>query len=138
MRGKIKIAACLSSKSIEWSTPQEFFNELNEEFHFNLDPCSTDKNAKCKKHFTIKDDGLSKDWGGIEYSVILPMAKKDNRAKKVVATRSHLAVTLFFPVFSFLPVICLRYFPFSSIAGSLNGLRSEPAFSSISSIVVYL
>ena len=64
MKEKIKIAAFLSSKSIEWSTPQEFFNELNEEFHFNLDPCSTDKNAKCKKHFTIKDDGLSKDWGG--------------------------------------------------------------------------
>ena len=77
MKEKIKIAAFLSSKSIEWSTPQEFFNELNEEFHFNLDPCSTDKNAKCKKHFTIKDDGLSKDWGGgKEYSVILPMAKK--------------------------------------------------------------
>ena len=76
MKEKIKIAACLSSKSIEWSTPQEFFNELNEEFHFNLDPCSTDKNAKCKKHFTIKDDGLSKDWGGKEYSVILPMEKK--------------------------------------------------------------
>ena len=76
MKEKIKIAACLSSKSIEWSTPQEFFNELNEEFHFNLDPCSTDKNAKCKKHFTIKDDGLSKDWGGYRVFCNPPYGKE--------------------------------------------------------------
>ncbi len=51
-----------SSKSNEWETPQELFDALNREFHFTLDPCSTDENAKCKKHFTIDDDGLSKDW----------------------------------------------------------------------------
>lgn len=47
-----------------WSTPQEFFNKLNEEFNFNLDPCSTHENAKCKKHFTIVEDGLKQDWEG--------------------------------------------------------------------------
>ena len=51
-----------SSKSNEWDTPQKLFNELNEEFNFTLDPCATDENAKCNKHFTIEDDGLSKDW----------------------------------------------------------------------------
>lgn len=53
-----------SSKSNEWSTPPSFFNEVNKEFNFNLDPCSTDENHKCDKYYTIKDDGLSKDWSG--------------------------------------------------------------------------
>ena len=51
-----------SSKSNEWATPQNLFDELNDEFNFTLDPCATDENAKCSKHFTIEDDGLSKDW----------------------------------------------------------------------------
>lgn len=53
-----------SSASVEWETPQAFFDALNDEFHFTLDPCSTDENAKCAKHYTRKDDGLSKDWTG--------------------------------------------------------------------------
>jgi len=54
--------AMVSSKSNEWSTPWDFFNELNEEFHFTLDPCCTHENAKCKKHFTIDENGLDQDW----------------------------------------------------------------------------
>ena len=52
----------LSSNSNEWGTPVEFFNELNKEFQFTLDPCATKDNAKCKKYYTQSDDGLSKDW----------------------------------------------------------------------------
>ena len=51
-----------SSDSSEWETPQELFEELDQEFHFTLDPCSTDDNAKCKKHYTINEDGLMQDW----------------------------------------------------------------------------
>jgi site-specific DNA-methyltransferase (adenine-specific) len=51
-----------SSKTPEWATPQSLFDELNNEFHFTLDPCSTDANAKCEKHYTIADDGLSHSW----------------------------------------------------------------------------
>lgn len=51
-----------SSKSNEWTTPQHLFDELNQEFNFTLDPCATEENAKCSKHFAIEDDGLSKDW----------------------------------------------------------------------------
>lgn len=43
---------------------QEFFDELNKEFGFSLDPASTFENKKCEKHFTKKEDGLTKDWGG--------------------------------------------------------------------------
>lgn len=53
-----------SSATDEWETPQEFFDTLNAEFHFTLDPCSTDENAKCAKHFTRQDDGLKQDWTG--------------------------------------------------------------------------
>ncbi|MBR8679389.1 DNA N-6-adenine-methyltransferase [Lactococcus lactis] len=52
-----------SSKTDLWSTPWNFFENLNDEFHFTLDPCSTHENAKCYKHFTIEEDGLLQDWG---------------------------------------------------------------------------
>jgi len=51
-----------SSKSNEWSTPQEFFDSLDEEFNFTLDPCCTKETAKCKKYYTIEDDGLKQSW----------------------------------------------------------------------------
>lgn len=51
-----------NSNSDEWETPQGLFDELDEEFHFTLDPCATKENAKCKKYYTKEDDGLSKSW----------------------------------------------------------------------------
>ena len=51
-----------TSNTSEWATPQDFFNKLNEEFHFTLDPCSNHENAKCKKHFTEEQDGLRQSW----------------------------------------------------------------------------
>lgn len=53
-----------SSKTPEWETPQDLFDKLNAVFRFSLDPCATKKNAKCKKFYTQKDDGLSKSWKG--------------------------------------------------------------------------
>ena len=53
-----------SSNSVEYETPQELFDSLNEEFHFTLDVCSTDLNAKCQKHYTKEQDGLAQDWSG--------------------------------------------------------------------------
>ena len=53
-----------SSKTDLWSTPQDFFDKLNEEFNFNLDPCSDGFNNKCEKYFTKEDDGLKQDWSG--------------------------------------------------------------------------
>lgn len=47
-----------------WCTPQPFFDELNKEFNFTLDPCATEKSAKCKKFYTANEDGLLQDWGG--------------------------------------------------------------------------
>lgn len=57
-------AALLSNKGNEWETPQEFFNKLDAEFHFTLDPASTHENAKCAKHYTAEENGLLQDWTG--------------------------------------------------------------------------
>ena len=46
------------------STPQHFFNRLNEVFHFTLDPCADDINKKCSLYYTKEEDGLTKNWGG--------------------------------------------------------------------------
>ena len=53
-----------SSKSCMWETPQDFFDKLNDEFHFSLDVCATPENAKCSNFFTEKVDGLKQNWGG--------------------------------------------------------------------------
>lgn len=60
----MKNEALFSSKSDEWETPQDFYNELNKEFAFTLDPCGTQENHKCKKFFTAEENGLLQDWGG--------------------------------------------------------------------------
>lgn len=53
-----------SSVTDEWYTPIDFYNKLNKEFNFNLDPCATDINHKCAKYFTKEDNGLLQSWGG--------------------------------------------------------------------------
>lgn len=53
-----------SSKTEEWYTPQDFFDALDVEFAFTLDPCATKENTKCTKFYTQEEDGLSKDWSG--------------------------------------------------------------------------
>lgn len=53
-----------SSKDETWTTPQDFFNNLNEEFHFTLDPCCLPHTAKCEKYYTPNENGLIQDWSG--------------------------------------------------------------------------
>ena len=61
--GKGRNAVHFSSKTCEWETPQEFFDEWNAEFGpFELDPCATSENAKCPKYYTKADDGLVQPW----------------------------------------------------------------------------
>lgn len=55
-------SALLSSKKMDWCTPQDFFDRLNEEFGFVLDAAATDKTAKCPLYYTPKTDGLSQSW----------------------------------------------------------------------------
>ena len=55
-----------SSKTNEWATPMGIYRQLDDEFHFNLDPCATVENHKCPMYFTKEQDGLSQNWGGTE------------------------------------------------------------------------
>lgn len=81
-----------SSDTAEWATPRDFFEKLDAEFHFDLDPCSTHENAKCERHFTLEDNGLEKNWGGRECSATLRMAEK-SASGFGSATRSHASRT---------------------------------------------
>lgn len=65
-----------SSKTDNWSTPQQVFDELNEEFHFNLDPCADSQNHKCDKFYTKEDNGLLQDWGGARFFCNPPYGKE--------------------------------------------------------------
>ena len=53
-----------SSKEEKWATPQDFFDKLNDEFHFTLDAAASPDNAKCVNYFTEEQDGLAQSWGG--------------------------------------------------------------------------
>lgn len=63
--------ALFSSATDEWETPQTLFDELDAEFHFDLDPCANDENHKCRTYYTAEQDGLAKNWGGAGYGAIL-------------------------------------------------------------------
>lgn len=59
-----RLQALFSSATDLWATPQDFFDKLNAEFHFTLDPCALPTNAKCCKYYTPDNDGLLQDWEG--------------------------------------------------------------------------
>ena len=95
MKGDLTMAqlnkALFSSTKEDWATPQDFFDKLNEEFHFDLDPCADAENAKCKEYFTKEENGLLKDWGGgalrLLQSTIRP--KNNGRMDPEVLRRSE-------------------------------------------------
>lgn len=57
-------SAAMTSNKDDWETPQKLFDELDLHYNFTLDPCSTHRNAKCEKHYTVEEDGLSRSWAG--------------------------------------------------------------------------
>ena len=71
--------ALMSSCRDDWETQKALFDELNAKFHFTLDPCSSDENAKCPKHYTLLNDGLTKDWGGEVVFCNPPYSKRANQ-----------------------------------------------------------
>lgn len=73
----------MEAETVEWVTPQRLFNELDAIHHFTLDAASTHENAKCKKHFTIAEDGLSQSWAG-ETVWLNPPYSKGARSGKVL------------------------------------------------------
>lgn len=80
--------SCLfSSATVEWATPQALFDELDAEFHFDLDPCCTHENAKCAEHFTKAEDGLSQNWGVKGCFAIRPTGENSRSGSRKRMTR---------------------------------------------------
>jgi hypothetical protein len=107
-----------SSNTDLWATPQDFFDTLDKEFHFNLDPCATAENAKCERYYTCEENGLSKNWGGIRYSAIRPTERKfQNGCVKLMKNLKNLEHSLlcFFPqgptrlIFTIISIIRRRF-----------------------------
>ena len=48
------------SKSDKWQTPKDFYDKLNDEFHFNFDPCPIDWE-------TTDLDGLLMEWDTVTF-----------------------------------------------------------------------
>lgn len=58
-----KSSALFTSKRLEYITPKKLFKELDDEFHFVLDPCTTIHNPLGVRYiYTGKEDGLSRSW----------------------------------------------------------------------------
>ena len=53
-----------SSNTDNWETPQDFFDQMNAEFHFTLDACADDQNHKGSRYYTKEKDTLKQDWSG--------------------------------------------------------------------------
>jgi len=64
-RKRKKRSIFFSRKCREWETPQDFFDQYNAEFGFELDVCANAGNAKCARFFTKEDDGLKQAWQGV-------------------------------------------------------------------------
>lgn len=54
----------MTSNKDDWETPQELFNQLNDIYHFTLDPCANEINHKCENYYDVEKDGLSQQWSG--------------------------------------------------------------------------
>ena len=59
-----QIAVHFSSRTEEWETPLNFFEEINASFQFTLDACASPANAKCDRYFTKEQDALVQHWSG--------------------------------------------------------------------------
>jgi len=38
------------------------FDELDKEWHFDVDVCASSENAKCPRYFSKEENGLAQDW----------------------------------------------------------------------------
>lgn len=85
----------LSSKNMGWETPIEFFNKLDEEFSFTLDPCASEGSQRCKKYFTPEIDGLKQSWEGERVFVNPPYGREiKNWVKKCFEERERSEVVV--------------------------------------------
>lgn len=75
---KKKFEPLFSSDKMDWATPLDLFNPLNNEFNFIYDLCALPGNTKCNFYFSPEDDSLKQDWYKINgYCWLNPPYGKD-------------------------------------------------------------
>lgn len=52
----------MKKKPVMWETPNYLFKWLDATFHFDLDPCSSASNRKCKWYYSKRYSGLTHLW----------------------------------------------------------------------------
>jgi len=83
-----------TSNTPEWETPQDFFDELDKEFDFQLDVCASLENRKCEDYLSKELNALKQNWSTIDCwkwmnppygREIKDWIKKASEERKVVA-----------------------------------------------------
>ena len=88
-QGEYMNSVIYSKKSDEWETPEAVFRDLDNEFHFDLDPCATKDNHKCKRYFDKESNGLLQNWGGVRFSVIHHIAAYMNGCENAMKSPTN-------------------------------------------------
>ncbi len=84
----------------EYGTPQAFFDHYHRIHHFTLDVCSTPPLAKCKKFYTVEQNGLKQEWVGVCWMNPPYSALSDWVRKAYEAAKNGAVVVALLPLFS--------------------------------------
>ena len=75
-----KDSVCFSHKKDDWETPQWLFDQLDKEYHFELDGAATPDNTKVANKFFFNSLGMS--WGKMRIFLNPPYSKIKQFMKK--------------------------------------------------------
>lgn len=79
----------------EWETPQYFYNLLDEEFRFDIDPCASESNAKCKRWLSDYKEPWGRGWAFVnppyklKKEIIKEIIKKDYQAVVLIPSATE-------------------------------------------------
>ena len=60
-----KLDVHFSSVKDDWETPDWLFEKLDADWGFALDVCANSKNAKCRRYYNKKANGLVQPWDAV-------------------------------------------------------------------------
>lgn len=79
----MSLQACFSSATDEWSTPVDVYRRLDEEFHFNFDPCPLGGNVDGRSELFVSWKG-KRVFCNPPYSDIRPFLERFREAELAV------------------------------------------------------
>jgi phage N-6-adenine-methyltransferase len=113
----------------DWTTPDDIFTPINNEFQFTLDAAADITNARASKFFSYEDNGLIQDWG--KYTVWLnpPYGERSGKLsdwikKAVSAADAGATIVMLIPArtnTNWFHDICLK-------RGEVRFIRGRPRF----------